>query len=143
MSRVQVAIAGSLLVVVTTLTVSLAVGAAPSARAEVQRAPAEAREARSVTSEFFRTLNQLRYGRTCELLATAYYERNRVPNKRHCAMGLRVGFMSPRIFVRITGVSVEGDRAVVRATANGAPGIITLVKEEGRFKILSMESRQR
>lgn len=99
-------------------------------------------EARSVATEFFRTINARRYAQTCDLLSAAYFERYHIPSKEHCATGLRIGFMwSQEIRFRITGVTVEADRVVVRSLADGVPGRILLVREEGRLKILALEGR--
>jgi hypothetical protein len=56
-------------------------------------------------------------------------------------IGLTVGFAtSPHVFFRILGVRPEGDRAIVRTLANGAPGRMVLVKEAGSFRVLSVGS---
>lgn len=134
-----VALAGSVLLGAAAFGASTAFRGQPAASAPVQ-ARTEATEARDVTREFFRTLNAGSYERTCGLLAAEYYRRKGIPNESRCVLGLRVGFMSsPHIFIRITGVSVEDDRAVVHAIANGAPGMVTLVRDQGRLKILAMD----
>lgn len=99
-----------------------------------------AAEARSVATTFFRSINERRYERTCALLSAAYYRRNRIPSRRHCVIGLRIGFMwSQEIRFRITSVSADDDRAVVKATANGVLGRIELVRKGGRFKVLAVQ----
>jgi hypothetical protein len=99
-------------------------------------------EARSVATEFFRTINRRQYEQTCDLLSAAYFERYRIPSKEHCVTGLRIGFMwSQAIRFRITRVIVEADRVVVRSIADGVPGRIVLVREEGVLKIFAIQGR--
>ena len=40
----------------------------------------------------------------------------------------------------ITGVRANGQRAEVSARADGAPGKVLLVKEEGRFRIVALRA---
>ena len=136
MSRFRIILAG--LVAVSSAAVVLAVSSA--VLGSDRRVSAE-EQARAVASELFQTINDRRYARTCALLSAEYYRRNRVPDRRACALGLRIGFLwSNEIRFRVTGVSVEGDRAVVRALADGIPGSVLLVREGGRFKVLALES---
>jgi len=52
----------------------------------------------------------------------------------------RVEFVwSSRIEFRIGKVVREGDRLVVQAVADGAPGRIVLVREDGSLKILAVD----
>jgi hypothetical protein len=93
-------------------------------------------EARDVAVELFRTVNERRYERSCELLADGKTDRNL------CVVGLRVGFMwSQEIRFRVTGVRLEGDRAFVEAIADGAPGQVVLTRLGGRYRVLRVESR--
>jgi hypothetical protein len=95
-----------------------------------------ARQARQVVVEFFRSQNERRYERTCELLAPAFYAEHGLPDAPTCVALLRVGFMwTGRIEYHISRVEREGDRFTVRATANGAPGRIILVHDGGTFRI--------
>ena len=97
-------------------------------------------QAAAVATSFFRSLNARHYARTCELMSTRFYRQNHVRSKARCAFGLRIGFMwAPSIRFRILDVSVDGRRAVVSAIANGAPGRIVLVEEQGSFRVLSVE----
>jgi hypothetical protein len=99
-------------------------------------------EARSVAREFFRTINARQYAQTCDLLSAAYYERHHIPSKEDCVTGLRIGFMwSQVIRFRVTGVTVEADRVVVRSLADGVPGRLVLVREGGLLKIFALEGR--
>jgi hypothetical protein len=97
-------------------------------------------EARSVASDFFTSLNQRRYDRTCELLSEGYLQTHRLESTDRCLLGLRIGFLwSQEIRFRILDVRLRGGRAIVRAVADGAPGTIVLVREDGRFKVLAVE----
>jgi hypothetical protein len=119
--------------IVVALVVTPVLGARPGPSTEI--------EARTVVHEFFRTINDRRFARTCDLLSGAFYRRNRVPSKRACMQGLQIGFTwSPEIHYRITGVHMDGDRATVEALANGAPGRIVLVRERSRFRVLAVEA---
>jgi hypothetical protein len=115
------------------LSVTTAAQAAPGLSAE--------EEVRGVTVAFFRSINERRYGQTCRLLSKAYYKKYRIPSKRHCVAGLRVAFMwSQEIKFRITDIEADRDRAVVTASADGAPGRVVVVRERGSFKVLALES---
>ena len=112
----------------------------PSAATAAPRLSAEA-EARNVTVAFFRSINERNYEKACRLLSTAYYKKYRIPSRRHCVAGLRIGFMwSQEIRFRITEIDADRDRAIVTAVANGAPGRVILIRERGGFKVLELES---
>ena len=98
-------------------------------------------EARGVTVAFFRSINERRYEQTCRLLSKGYHKKYRIPSRRHCVAGLRVGLMwSQEVEFRITGIDADRRRAVVSATADGAAGRILLVRERGSFKVLDLKS---
>ena len=112
----------------------------PTAAFAAQRLSVEA-EARNVTVAFFRSINERRYDQACRLLSKAYYKKYRIPSRRHCIAGLRISFMwSQEITFRITDIEADRDRAVVSATADGAPGRVVLIRERGAFKVLDLES---
>jgi len=95
-------------------------------------------EAHATAAGFFRSINERRYDRTCALLSASYYRRHRIDPAR-CALGLRIGFMwSDEIRFRVTGVRINGARAVVEALVDGVPGRLVLVSEHGRFKVSSV-----
>ena len=95
-------------------------------------------EANATAAGFFRSINERRYDRTCALLSASYYRRHSLDPAR-CALGLRVGFMwSDEIRFRVTGVRIDGSRAVVEALVDGVPGRLVLVRELGRFKVSSV-----
>jgi hypothetical protein len=99
-------------------------------------------EARWVAAELFRTLGERRYVSTCALLADGYFAETLPLGRRHCALGLRIGFMwSNELRVRLRDVRVEGDQAVVRAAVNGVEGRILLVREARRLRILRVGGR--
>jgi hypothetical protein len=112
------------------------VGAAPRAEADAR---VEA-EARRVVTELFRTLGERRYARTCALLADAFFAEGPTLGRKHCALGLRIGFTgSPDLRVRLDGVRAESGRAVVEAAVNGVRGRILLVREAGRLRVLRLD----
>jgi len=91
-------------------------------------------QARAVVTEFFRTINERRYERTCTLLIEGRSD----PDL--CLVGLRVGFMwSQEIRFRVTGVRIAGDRAIVSALADGVPGKIVLLRTAGRYGVLRLQ----
>lgn len=119
------------------LVLGLAVGF--SGRAHGPSSEALARQA---AREFFRTINARHYEQTCDLLAAQFYRVNHIADRARCALALRIGFTwGPSYRFRIVGVHVDGRRAVVEAVANGAPGQVALVEEQGRFKVVSVEGR--
>ena len=92
--------------------------------------------------DFFTTLNERRYERTCDLLARGYLRAHRLEQPRQCALGLRIGFMwSQEIRFEIGDVRLRGRQAVVQAVADGARGELVLVREGGRFKVLAVRGR--
>jgi hypothetical protein len=100
-----------------------------------------AAQARAVVSEFFQTINERRFDRTCDLLSARFYEQNHVPDKKHCVFGLTVSFsMSSEVDWRILSIHGKNDRVVVKALADGAPGEVVLIREAGRLKVLSVSS---
>lgn len=97
---------------------------------------------RQTAGDFFRTINARSYEKTCDLMAAEFYRENHVRNRSLCALALKIEFMwAPNYRFRIVGVRVDGRRAVVEAVANGAPGQVTLLKENGHFKVVSVSGR--
>jgi len=97
-------------------------------------------QARAVAVEFFRSQNERRYDDTCRLLSHEFYESHGLRDRRTCAAVLRVAFVwSGKIDFQIGRATREGDRVVVRAVADGAPGRIVLVRESGALRILALE----
>lgn len=95
--------------------------------------------ASSVARDFFTTLNERRYERTCDLLARAYLRAHQLERPGHCSLALRIGYMwSQEIRFEIGDVRLQARQAVVRAVADGAPGELVLVREDGRFKVLAV-----
>ena len=98
--------------------------------------------ARNTVREFFDSINARQYDKTCELMSARFYRDNHVPDRARCVLALRIGFTWSQSFrFRILGVRMNGSRAIVAAVANGAPGRIVLIKEAGRFKVVSVGSR--
>jgi hypothetical protein len=122
-------------IAVTTVGLALALaGAGPVGGPQAAgRAGLEA-DARRVVSELFRTINERRYERSCDLLVAG------VTDHALCVTGLRVGFLwSQEIHFRITGVQLDGDRAVVTALADRSPGRVVLVRLGARYRVVRVE----
>jgi hypothetical protein len=97
-------------------------------------------QARSVAVEFFRSQNERRYDDTCRLLSRGFYGTHGLRDPQTCTAVMRVAFVwSGKIEFRIGAVAREGDRLVVRAVADGAPGRIVLVREDGALRILAVQ----
>ena len=125
---------GAVAALVASLTTGLGFALSGSAHRLSQAAIA-----RQAALEFFRTINARQFDRTCDLLATEFYRRNHVPSKARCALALRIEYTwAPTYRFRIVGVRVDGRRALADALANGVPGQVVLVREGGRFKVLSV-----
>jgi hypothetical protein len=123
-------IAGQLLVV-------LGLGGTPVSTAG--RAALEA-QARAAVSEFFQTINAKQFGRTCDLMSVRFFRQNRIPDRKRCVLGLSVGFANQTVVFRVLGVRLQGEAAIVRTLANGAPGKIVFVRESGALKILRLDA---
>jgi hypothetical protein len=99
-----------------------------------------ATEARSAAVEFFRSQNERRYDDTCRVLSRGFYASHGLRDRQTCAAVLRVTFVwNSKIEFRIGRVTREGSRVVVQAIADGAPGRIVLVREDGALRILAVE----
>jgi hypothetical protein len=131
--RTAFAVAAAAGVVSSSVATGVVLVGSASGRAAATRA-----EAHATAAGFFRSINERRYDRTCALLSTSYYRRHSLDPAR-CAVGLRIGFMwSDEIRFRVTGVRIDGARAVVEALVDGVPGRLVLVSERGRFKVSSV-----
>jgi len=101
---------------------------------------ATAAQARSIAAEFFRSQNERRYDETCQLLSLGFIRSHALRDRRTCAAVMHaVLIWSLKVEFRIGGVRREGDRIVVQAVADGAPGRIVLVREDGSLRILAVE----
>jgi hypothetical protein len=99
-------------------------------------------QARSAATEFFRSQNERRYASTCQLLSDGFIKSHALRDRRTCTAVMRVAFVwSGKIDFRIGRVTQEGDRVVVRAVADGAPGRLVLVTEDGALRILAVEGK--
>ncbi len=96
-------------------------------------------QARHVGVEFFRSQNERRYDDLCALFSRGFIRTHALRDRRTCAAVSRVAFVwSGKIEFRIGKAVREGDRFVVHAVADGAPGRIVLVREDGSLKILAV-----
>jgi hypothetical protein len=99
-----------------------------------------AAEARSVAVEFFRSQNERRYDDTCRILSRGFIASHGLRDRRTCAAVMRVAFVwNGKVEFRIGRVTREGSRVVVQAVADGTPGRIVLVPEDGALRILAVE----
>jgi hypothetical protein len=99
-----------------------------------------AAQARSVAVEFFRSQNERRYDDLCGLLSRDFYKTHALRDRRTCVAVSRVAFVwSGKIAFRIGKLVRAGDHFAVQAVADGAPGLIVLVREDGSLKILAVE----
>ena len=109
-------------------------------KARASHGPTAEQRARATAVEFFRAVNDGRFAHVCGLLSERYYARNKVTDRRQCLAGLRANRQYTSTQFRITGVNASSERATVTAVANGAPGRIELVRERGRFRVLSVRA---
>jgi hypothetical protein len=97
-------------------------------------------QAQHVALEFFQAQNERRYDDLCALFSRGFIRAHRLRDRRTCAAVTRIEFVwNLKIDFRIGKVAHEGDRLVVQAVADGAPGRIVLVREDGSLKILAVE----
>jgi hypothetical protein len=97
-------------------------------------------QARHVAVEFFQWQNERRYDDLCALFSRGFIRAHALRDRRTCAAVSRVEFVwNLKIEFRIGKVGYQGDRLVVRAVADGAPGVIVLVHEDGSLRILAIE----
>jgi hypothetical protein len=97
-------------------------------------------QARRVAVEFFRSQNERRYADTCRLLARGFISSHALRDRRTCTAVMRVVFVwNGKIDFRIGKVTREGERLIVRAVADRAPGRIVLVREDGALRILAVQ----
>jgi len=96
-------------------------------------------QARRVAGEFFQSQNERRYDDLCGLLSRGFYKTHALRDRRTCAAVSRVAFVwSGKIEFQIGQLVRVGDRFAVQAVADGAPGLIVLVREDGGLKILAV-----
>jgi hypothetical protein len=113
--------------------------AAPGVAADSGRPAAV--EAQQVVHRFFQTLNDRQFAKTCDLMSRRFYRANHVQSKRRCMLGLAATFSNTAtIHFRVVSIRSDHGRTIVRVLANGAPGTIVLVREDGRLKILSIHA---
>jgi hypothetical protein len=99
-----------------------------------------AAQAQHVAFEFFQSQNDRRYDDLCALFSRGFLRTHGLRDRRACAAVARVAFVwSLKIEFRIGRVVRERARLVVHAVADGAPGRIVLVREDGTLRILAVE----
>ena len=103
--------------------------------------PVETAEARAtaVAQRFFAAMDDRRWDDVCELLSHDFHERNNLTNEKVCFMALHLGFTLRENFeFRMGEVERKGPDVLVHATADGEPGVIRLVREDGAFRVDSL-----
>ena len=98
------------------------------------------REAKRVTVTFLSALDHGRYSQACSLLARQFYRSHHVPGPKQCVAGLRIGMAGSAVKFRITSVDARRNSARVHAVVDGAPGVVTLVRESGSFRVLDQQA---
>ena len=97
-------------------------------------------QARSVAIEFFRSQNERRYEVTCRVLSLGFIRTHALRDRQTCTAVMRIAFVwSGRIDYRIASVTRDADRVIVHALADGAPGRLVLVREDGALRILAVQ----
>jgi hypothetical protein len=115
-------------------------GAGGSMAASGANEVALAVQARRVAVEFFRLQNERRYDDLCRLFSRGFFRTHALRDRQTCVAVLRVAFVwSGKIEFRVGRVVREDDRFAVQAVADGAPGRIVLIREDGSLKILAVE----
>jgi hypothetical protein len=117
---------------------TVGIGGTLSAK-RVDSAATEA-QARRVAVEFFRSQNERHYKTTCRLLSDGFIRSHALRDRRTCTAVMRVAFVwSGKIDFRIGSATLSGDRVIVHAVADRAPGRLVLVHEDGKLRILAVQ----
>src|SRR5439155_12768340 len=94
-------------------------------------------QARRVAVEFFRSQNERRYDDLCRLFSRRFYRTHALRDRQTCVAVSHVAFVwSAKIQFRIGQLVRVGGRFVVQAVADGAPGVIVLIREDDSLKML-------
>jgi hypothetical protein len=97
-------------------------------------------QAHQVAFEFFQSQNERRYDDLCALFSRGFIRAHALRDRRTCAAVTRVEFVwNLKIEFRIGKLVRVGGHFAVEAVADGAPGLIVLVREDGNLKILGVE----
>jgi len=97
-------------------------------------------QAQHVAFEFFQSQNERRYDDLCALFSRGFIKAHALRDRRTCAAVTRVAFVwSGKIEFRIGKLVRAGGHYAVQAVADGAPGLIVLVREGSSLKILAVE----
>ncbi len=97
-------------------------------------------QAQRAAVEFFQSQNERRYDDLCALFSRSFIRAHALRDRRTCAAVARVEFVwNLKIDFRIGKLVRAGDHYAVQAVADGAPGLIVLVREDGSLKILAVE----
>jgi hypothetical protein len=99
------------------------------------------REARATATQFFRAMDNRRFETVCDLLSEGFYRLNRIGSRQLCVLSLRYTTSPSGVQFRILGTRAVRDTATVRVLADGVPGELVLVRDRGRYRVLSLGAR--
>ena len=113
-----------------------AAGGRGEAREASSLAQRETLRARAVAEQFFGSMARHDYAKVCTLLSAEYREANDVGDL--CELQLNIAFTGRDLEFIVLDVEPARNRFRVRALANGSPGVLTLVREQGDYRVASM-----
>jgi hypothetical protein len=98
-------------------------------------------EARAATRQFFWAMDNRRFDTVCNLLSEGFYRLNAINSKQLCRLSLRYTTSPSGVRFRILGAQANRENATVHVLADGVPGELLLVRDRGRFRVLSLGAR--
>lgn len=106
-----------------------------------EEAGASTARATAVARQFFRAMDDRRWDDVCTLLSHGFHERNNLTNERVCFLALHLGFtLRENVVFRLESVERSGEAVLVHALADGAPGVIRVIPEDGAYRIDSLDA---
>jgi hypothetical protein len=116
------------------------VGAGGAADAKAARFE---QEARATARQFFHALDSRRFDTVCNLFSEGFYNLNAIKSKKLCTLSLRYSLSPAGVRYRIVYAHATENRASVGVVADGVLGELVLVRDRGRFRVLSLGARGR
>jgi hypothetical protein len=98
-------------------------------------------EARATATRFFRAMDSRRFETVCNLLSEGFYRLNGINSRQLCVLSLRYTMSPSGVRFRILGAQADREKATVQVLADGVPGELLLVRDRGRFRVLSLGAR--
>jgi hypothetical protein len=102
---------------------------------------AHAQEARATARQFFWAMDNRRFDTVCNLLSEGFYRLNAIKSKQLCRLSLRYTTSPSGVQFRILDARANRENATVRVLADGVPGELVLVRDRGRYRVLSLGAR--